>query len=234
MTRRRSCISGSRKPTSPPRPPTNSMASTTSTSAGRRISAMKIQRTGAMGAILLCLVMAAGCETSGSVSQTPPGEAGASSTTGSGDVVMTLNSEAALKEDYRTIKELAGSKNLVAIVRGTVGATRDVYADQFAFRILSVNVTETLRGQVGPQISVLEDGGIVPYTKVLPALVNKFGATPSAPPNPNGLVDFRFMGARHSEVGDEVVLFLGKNINSGTPIDTEYFMVSSVHGRFTL
>jgi hypothetical protein len=81
---------------------------------------------------------------------------------------------------------------------------------------------------------VLEDGGVVPYSTVLPDLVAKFGATPTPQPEAGGLVDFRSMGARHSEVGDEVVLFLGRNPNSGTPVDTEYFMVSGAHGRFTL
>src|SRR5262245_35772773 len=113
---------------------------------------MNIQRPGGTGSILLCLVMAAGCSTSDSMSPTPPSQAGASSATGTGDIVMTVNSDAALKEDYATIRELAGSKNLVAIVRGTVAGTRDVYVSQFAYRILTVNVTETLRGQVGQQI----------------------------------------------------------------------------------
>ena len=109
-----------------------------------------------------------------------------------------------------------------------------MYVSHFAYRILTVNVTETLRGQVGQQISVLEDGGVVPYSKVLPDLVAKFGATPTPQPKAGGMVDFRSMGARHSEVGDEVVLFLGKNPNSGTPIDAGYFIVSGSHGRFTL
>jgi hypothetical protein len=196
---------------------------------------MNIQRIGAAGSILLCLMMAAGCSTSDTVSPPPtPSQAGASPTPGTGDIVMTLNSDGALREDYATIKELAGSKNLVAIVRGTVAATRDVYRSQSAYRILTVNVTETLRGQVGQRITVLEDGGVVPYSMVLPDLVAKFGATPTPQPKAGGLVDFRSMGARHSEAGDEVVLFLGKNPNSGTPIDTEYFILSGSHGRFTL
>jgi hypothetical protein len=95
-----------------------------------------------------------------------------------------------------------------------------------------VDVTEVLYGKAGKQISVLEDGGVVPYAKVLPN-ISKINASP-APSNPAGYADFRFMGSRHSETGDEVVLFLGVNPNSGTPIDTEYFIVSSVNGRFTL
>jgi hypothetical protein len=195
---------------------------------------MNAQRIRATGSILLCLVMATGCSSSSSGPTTPVGQASAPTTAEPRDIVMVVNSEAVLKEDYLTIKELAGSKNIVAIVRGTVTGTRDVYVSQFAYRILSVSVTETLRGQVGEEISVLEDGGVVPYSAVLPDLVYKFGATPSGPSNPNGYVDFRIMGSRHSEVGDEVVVFLGKNINSGTPIDTEYFIISGGHGRFTL
>jgi hypothetical protein len=121
---------------------------------------------------------------------------------------------------------------VVAIVRGTVSATRDLYVDRVGFRVLTVDVAETLRGEPGGQITVLEDGAVVPYADVAAQLAEKQGAP--ARTDTDGYIDFRFMGARHSEVGDEVVLFLGVNPNVGTPIDTQYFIVSSVHGRFTL
>ena len=45
-------------------------------------------------------------------------------------------------------------------------------------------------GRSGEQITVIEDGGAVPYSAVLPDLVAKFGATPTAQPKAGGLVDF--------------------------------------------
>jgi hypothetical protein len=75
-----------------------------------------------------------------------------------------------------------------------------------AFRVLTVDVTRVIHGQVGKQISVLEDGGVVPYAAVKDYLGSKVGA-PSGPARADGYVDFRFMGARHSEVGDDVLLF---------------------------
>jgi hypothetical protein len=107
---------------------------------------MNIQRIGETGSILLCLAMAAGCSTSDSLSPTPPSQAGASSATGTGDIVMTVNSDAALKEDYTTIKDLAGSKNLVAIVRGTVAATR-ACTSPISPTVLTVNVTKPFAGR---------------------------------------------------------------------------------------
>lgn len=187
--------------------------------------------------LLVCAAAVAGCSAPNN------GELGASGpvTTSAGaapagqpkDIVMVVEGEASLKEDYATIKELAGSRNVVAVVRGTITRTRDVYLERFGFRILSVDVTEHLRGQTGKQISVLEDGGIVPYTTAAADMPRKDG-DPSSRHNPTGFVDFRFMGARHSEAGDEVVLFLGVNPNKGTVIETEYNVVSSVRGRFTL
>ena len=148
------------------------------------------------------------------------------------DIVMVVDGEASLKEDYATIRELAASKNLVAVVRGTVSATRDVYLERFVFRLLTVTVTEGLRGQTESQISVLEEGGVVPYALAAKDIPPK-DSDPAGPRTTEGYLDFRFMGARHSEPGDEVVLFLGLNPNQGTVIETTYNMISSVRGRFT-
>jgi hypothetical protein len=193
----------------------------------------QISVAGAVG-LLTCVVMVAGCSTPPNPdSVAPASDQPTTSQAGElRDIVMVVDGEASLKENYATIRELAGSKSVVAVVRGTVSSTRDVYLERFAFRILSVNVTESLRGQTGKQISVLEDGGVVPYAKAAADIPQKDG-DPSTPRNPAGYVDFRLMGARHSEAGDEVVIFLGVNPNSGTAIETEYNMVSSVHGRFT-
>jgi hypothetical protein len=145
---------------------------------------------------------------------------------------MVVDSEASLKEDYATIRELAASKNLVAVVRGTISATRDVYLDRFAFRILTVDVIEGLRGQADARISVLEEGGVVPYALAAKDIPAK-DSDSHAPQSTKAFIDFRFLGARHSEPGDQVVLFLGRNPNTGTVIETTYNMISSVHGRFT-
>jgi hypothetical protein len=198
---------------------------------------MNIRRIDVVGTVglLLSAVLVAGCAPSGPDPASPVSDGSVTSSGAeSGDIVLVMNSDPSLKEDYATIRELAGSKNVVAIIRGTVSSTRDVYLEMFAHRILSVKVTEVLRGEVGKkQVTVLEDGGVVPYARVLPDIPAK-DAAPAPPADPSGLVDFTFMGARHTEAGDDVVLFLGVNPNSGTAIDTEYFIVSSVRGRFTL
>jgi hypothetical protein len=199
----------------------------------RRLSAT------AATSLLTGVIMVAGCSTPSNSAQPNPGptpstsdQRAASPPPDQRDIVRVVSGEASLKEDYPTIRELAGSKNVVAIVRGTVSSTTDVYLESFAFRILSVRVSEGFHGRTGQQISVLEDGGVVPYAKAAADIPAKDG-DPSTPRGTEGYVDFRFMGARHSEVGDEVVLFLGTNPNSGTTIETEYSIISSVHGRFT-
>jgi len=196
---------------------------------------MRIQRIGTSAAagLLACVVMATGCSSPNADPSAPPTGQPTMTDPQGREIVMVVDSEAALREDYSSIRELAASTSVVAIVRGVVSATRDVYSDRLAFRILTVDVTQVIRGQVGRQISVLEDGGVVPYAAVKDDLGTKDNA-PTAPARTDGYVDFRFMGARHSEAGDDVVLFLGVNPNSGTAIDSEYYIVSSVHGRFTL
>jgi hypothetical protein len=72
----------------------------------------------------------------------------------------------------------------------------------------------------------------VPYALAAKDIPPKDSDT-RGPRSTEGYIDFRFMGARHSEPGDEVILFLGLNPNRGTVIETTYNMISSVHGRFT-
>jgi len=185
--------------------------------------------------VLVSLVILTGCSTPSSGSLRPQPQSDETTTAQLGDArddVMVVDSEASLKEDYATIRELAASKNLVAVVRGTISATRDVYLDRFAFRILTVDVIEGLRGQADARISVLEEGGVVPYALAAKDIPAK-DSDSHAPQSTKAFIDFRFLGARHSEPGDQVVLFLGRNPNTGTVIETTYNMISSVHGRFT-
>jgi hypothetical protein len=186
--------------------------------------------------VLVSLVILNGCSTpsSDSPSRQPPSDepTGAAQIGDARDIVMVVDGEPSLKEDYATIRELAASKNLVAVVHGTISATRDVYLERFAFRILTVNVTEGLHGHAEAQITVLEEGGVVPYALAAKDIPPK-DFDPHTPRSTAGNIDFRFLGARHSEPGDEVILFLGLNPNRGTVIETTYNMISSVHGRFT-
>ncbi len=187
--------------------------------------------------VLVSLVVLTGCSTPNSDSPSPqpqrdePTEA-AQIVGDANDIVMVVDGEPSLKEDYATIRELAASKNLVVVVRGMISATRDVYLERFAFRILTVNVTEGLHGQAEAQITVLEEGGVVPSALAAKDIPPK-DFDPHTPRSTAGNIDFRFMGARHSEPGDEVILFLGRNPNTGTIIETTYNMIKSVHGRFT-
>jgi hypothetical protein len=54
---------------------------------------------------------------------------------------------------------------------------------------------------------------------------------PASPPA-NAVVDFRFMGAEQSAVGDEIVAFLRPDPNLGR--SGAYQLVSSVHGLLKL
>lgn len=148
------------------------------------------------------------------------------------EVVLNLDSKAELKKDFATVDQLNGSADASVIVRGEVVGTNDVYTDQLAHRILTVAVQKAYRGRTAKTITVYEDGGIIPVKDVLPDLDTHLGQALSPEQIEHGVVDFRFMGADHSNVGDKVILYLRRNPNSSQ--GDSYQMVSSVHGRFTL
>ncbi|MDR0990605.1 MAG: hypothetical protein LBL92_04485, partial [Propionibacteriaceae bacterium] len=82
-------------------------------------------------------------------------------------------------------------------------------------------------------ITTSEGGGFAPYAVVVADLPNKEGVPePSNDLNPDGYVEFRFLGADHSVVGNQVVLFLGR-LGQEHPLGADYFMISASHGRLT-
>jgi hypothetical protein len=160
-----------------------------------------------------------------SVTQQPPRS--------TSDVLYTTSAEASLKHDYDTIAELNKSDAVEAIVEGTVTATQDVYKDEYARRLLTVDVQKCFKGQTKSTIQVYEDGGLVPIKLLLPELQAKGVAGDLTQQQiDSGVVDMRFLGATHSEVGDKVLLYLYSNPNPGE--EGTYLLVSCTHGRFTL
>lgn len=148
------------------------------------------------------------------------------------NVVYTTSAEASLKHDYETVAELNKSDAVQAIVKGTVTATQDTYKDEYARRLLTVDVQKCFKGQTPSTIQVYEDGGLVPVKLLLPELEAKGVAGDLTQEQiDTGTVDVRFLGATHSEVGDKVMLYAYDNLNPGE--EGTYLLVSCTHGRFT-
>lgn len=149
------------------------------------------------------------------------------------NVVYTVTADALLREDYATIAELNKSDVVDAVVKGRVTATEDVYAEGIANRVLTVEVGKRFKGSTTATVRVYEDGGYVKLKDMLPDIAAHLD--PSAFTDDqieNGVVDVIFMGAPHSEVGDNVILYLKKNPNASQA--DSYQLVSAMHGRFIL
>lgn len=149
------------------------------------------------------------------------------------NVLYTTSSEASLQHDFDTIAELNKCDFVDAIVKGTVTATKDVYEDDYAMRLLTVDVQKCFKGQTATTIQVYEDGGLVPVKLLLPEMqIHGGGNNLTQEQIDTGVVDVRFLGAPHSEVGDTVLLYLYNNPNAGH--EGTYQLVSCTHGRFIL
>jgi hypothetical protein len=158
--------------------------------------------------------------------------AGADTTSASTDappVVLTVSADAVLKEDYQTLAQLAASPNVSLIISGKVVQATPVYQDQLAYTKLTVKVTKSSgKVAVGSTIVIYRDGGLIPLSQVKPDLKDDQATKLPASTPANAVVDFQFMGAEQSAVGDEIVAFLHPDPNVGRT--GAYQAVSSVHG----
>lgn len=149
-------------------------------------------------------------------------------------VVLKVAADAALKEDYATLDQLAASPNVRLVVSGKIVEATPVYREQVAYTKLTVRVAKSSSRDVAPGSTVViyRDGGQIPLSQVLPDLKSDQAAMLPASPPANAVVDFRFMGAEQSAVGDEIVAFLGPDPNPERA--GAYQPVSSVHGLLKL
>jgi len=193
-------------------------------------------------ALLISVAIAGGlaaCSTSTDAGTAPapaaPVPAAAADTSAAAPVVVRkVTSDASLKEDYKTLAELAKSPNAKLIVSGKVVEATPVYEEQLAYTKLTVKVTKSSQSSVavGSKIVIWRDGGLIPLSQVLPDLKDDPAAPlPLAAPA-NAVVDFEFMGAEQNAVGDEIVAFLHPDPNVGR--EGAYQPVSSVHGLLKL
>jgi hypothetical protein len=134
-----------------------------------------------------------------------------------------------LKRHFDTVAEMARTPYTTAIIRGVVRGTKDIYVEQVAYRVLTVEVTKSYKQPIVGTVTAYEDSGLVPYELVRPELVERGWTGGAVPPaEPGDVVDFRFADAPHTEVGDAVVMFVQRNPNSRELIPADWQLGSYV------
>lgn len=156
------------------------------------------------------------------------------------DIVLTINSTANLKTMYATIDEYNDSDEVDKIVKGTIENIEYIYPEAGnALSILTVNVSETIKGEHTDEVVVYEDGGLISFEEFEQknsAQLNKKNidkAKISEQLKKNKLVEFTFEKAPLSKKGQEVLLYLFENPNINE-IKGSYMLVSSHYGKYVL
>lgn len=122
-------------------------------------------------------------------------------------IVLVVTGEGALATPVASINDLAADARTSGVVFGHVSEVEDFCANNAGYRLLTVRVSSAAKGRQGDVINVVEDGGIVPGSCIAPVVDGKFGETVKF--GPNDFVDFRIEGHPHTQVGAEVVAFIG-------------------------
>jgi hypothetical protein len=152
-------------------------------------------------------------------------------------VVLAAGSSAAFTHIYHNVDELIASDVTELIIKGRVVAYRDVLVyDESAFRVLEVEVQQSFKGKSASKVYVYDEGGIIPLKDALSVV--GVGAhidlsTLSEQQLADSVVDFRPQAGEHLKVGDNVVMFLYRNLNK-VPEEVSYQVVMSAYGRYTL
>lgn len=149
------------------------------------------------------------------------------------EVFMSADSEASLKMLYDTVDEFIESDSSDVIIKGKISEVAYVYSDECAYTISSVDVEKVYKGNVKEQISVYEDGGYTRLSDEKDSIQQHTDLSQYTEQEmENMLIEHKFMGADHPEVGDEVILFLNENPNQS--VKSDYQTDCSVFGRYTL
>jgi hypothetical protein len=203
-----------------------------------------------MATLAVCLVAActfsvlgmAACGSAGSVAEQPTVAQGSATvdhtsttTPKESTVVLAAGSSAAFTHFYHNVDEFIASDQTELIIQGRVVAYRDVLVyDQSAFRVLEVEVEHSFKGKSASKVYVYDEGGIIPLKDALPVVGAHINlSTLTEEQLADRVVDFRPQAGEHLKVGDEVVMFLYRNVNK-VPEEVSYQVVMSAYGRYTL
>ncbi len=144
---------------------------------------------------------------------------------GPGPVAVRGVTEAALTFTPSDHALLLTDPNLAVVVRGVVTGVEYGHDEVgTTYTLVTLQIDETIRGDVRGSISYMELGGFIKASD-LSAINGPKDGVPSASPD-DGWVDVQFLGATHSEIGDEQVVFLRSNSQFG------YEVLQGPYGRY--
>jgi hypothetical protein len=131
---------------------------------------------------------------------------------------IVVRGEGALIRPYaaKSLREFAANAYVIGVVRGEVTKV-DSQADDVGYvtSIVTVAVERGLGLKAGSTIQVSEPGGVVPMQEVRSDFEGKEWQDPLTASDLSQPVDYQMEGFPHSNVGDDVVMFLAEGAGDG-------------------
>lgn len=186
---------------------------------------MNTNRWTAVGVSLAAIALTAGCGSTTTKTDDPPGT--------TAHIVAVASTDAALGQFPRTVSGLIVSKDVVAVVVGRITAVRYEFPEQLApMTAITVSVARA-RGTSATEVTAWEPGGIIPLTAhSADDRARLSGGNGFTASDPSAMIDYRPVGdAAHPQVGDQVLLFLTANPNEGS-VAGGYLVAGAAYGRF--
>lgn len=135
-----------------------------------------------------------------------------------GQEALVVRGEGALIRPYaaESLGEFAADPYVVGVVRGTVAKVESLANDEGSVNsILTVSVSRGLGLKAGSTIQASEPGGVVPMSEVRDQFEGKDWQEPLTAADLSRMVDYQMEGFPHSNVGDDVVMFLAEGAGNG-------------------
>jgi hypothetical protein len=151
-----------------------------------------------------------------------------------GQVVNTINQNASLVEPYAKIVDLVQAKEADCLVVGEVIAVDFFDWDSIAFTTTTIEVDNAIRGKVEGKIMVRETGGYRLASDVAAENADKFPDRETQKFGSTDYVDIKFMGAKHPQIGDRVIMPLRIDPDSRNSKSITYVPVGAATGRLTI
>ncbi len=135
-----------------------------------------------------------------------------------GQKPAVVRGEAALGIPYaaKSLSEFAANPYIVGVVRGTVTKVESRANDVGSVNsIVTVTVERGLGLEAGSTIRASEHGGVVPMSEVRDQFEGKEWQEPLTAKDLSRTVDYQLEGFPHSDVGDDLVMFLSAGAGDG-------------------